>query len=233
MAAEVEDRRGTLETEGLVLLAAVHLAVLVVAQEQLLGAAVVLEALPGIRGILGWIGGEDPIDELARDGPALGRQGGDLHAREHALASLVLDIGLDGRGLLKRQLLLLGAKASEQPLCDLELETIEVAWDPLERIPSLIAVHQRPTERGPFAAASSEPEVEVSAREDELVGRRPRVAAEQHMHRMDTGPVGVELVGDSLPHGAINTGLERNGACPCSNSPFADCPRRTPMVSRR
>ncbi len=86
----------------------------------------------------------------------------------------------------------------QQALGHYELIAVDVARQPWTFVAALIAVHLRSAERGAFAADAAEAQVEMVARQDDLVRRSCGIATDQDAQRVDARPTREELLGNAI-----------------------------------
>ena len=83
--------------------------------------------------------------------------------------------------------------------------------NPARSFAALIAVDLGTPEGGAFAAPAAEPQVDMVAGQDDLVGRRAGIAADQDPHRVHAGPAREELFGNSRPAFLGQSGIQKVG----------------------
>src|SRR5580765_5527831 len=86
----------------------------------------------------------------------------------------------------------------EDALAEQELIAVNVTGQSWPFVAALIAVHLRSAERCAFAADAAEPQVEMVARQDDLIGRRRGVATDHDAQCVDAGPPCEELLRNAI-----------------------------------
>src|SRR5262249_20163430 len=158
--------------------AAAVVVLVVVGEPQRVDAAVALEALPRVRGVVFRVRVDDRGDYLARELALVGAEVGDRHAVEAAVAPLHADADLRGRARHARRGAPRGSERRHEPVRRLHLIAVHVARQADPPVAALIAVDLRPAECGAVGAGAAQAQVQVHTGQQGLARPAARVAAD-------------------------------------------------------
>src|SRR5262245_55547099 len=159
------------------------------------------DAFTRVEDIVEWIRREDTFDQFVRERFALGPQFCHGNSVKHTVPPLEFDLSLNGSFFQECVLPYAWIESLQETLRKNELVSIDVTRQSDLFIPALIAIDLRSAEGRSFATLSSDTRSEKTTRQDDLIGRRSRIAADEDAHGVHTGPACEVLLRYSLATG--------------------------------